>query len=810
MWSFLLFIILLGVLSYHRFPLWFASLVTFIYLIEGTILSPGNTFLSVLSWSIVAPILLIINVKPIRRALISKAILAFYKKSKPSMSDTEREALTSGTVGWEADLFSGKPSWDKMLDLKSAKLTKEEQAFLDGPVEELCSMIDDWEITHKLRYIPEKIWEFVRKEKFFGMIIPKKYGGHGLSALAHSEVVAKVSAVSNSVGVMVSVPNSLGPGELILKYGTEEQKDHYLPRLAKGEEVPCFALTSPTAGSDATSITDYGVVCKEKFDGKEQVCIRLNWNKRYITMAPVATILGLAFKLHDPDHLIGNKDEWGITCALVPTNLKGITIGRRHFPLDAAFPNGPTQGKDVIIPITNIIGGPERAGEGWHMLFETLSVGRAISLPAMSAGAAKLGLYAVGAYARIRKQFNLPIGYFEGVEEAISRSVGYVHMIDTTRKFTLDAIDRGEEPAVPAGMSKYFVTEYAREAGKDMMDILGGRAICMGPSNFCAQGYHEMPISITVEGANILTRSMMIFGQGALRCHPYLLKELFASENNDTKQGLKEFDEAIFGHFGYSISNFVRSLWLGLTRSWFIIIPSKVKDLPGMTRYLQQLTHVSAVFAFVSDFALLTLGGQFKRKERLSARFADVFGYLYMASAVLKDYSESENKKQLKPVVDWILQYLLYQSQQRLDEIMLNLPNKLSGKILRWIVYPLGKRLTLPSDALGHEISREILRPGGLRAHIAEGAYLSQVESNAPGYLEKLLEDVLAAEEYESKIQKAVKSGKIKAFDYVDLVHEAVKKKIITKKQSEVVLKANESRHKAIKVDDFAPKELEL
>ncbi|MEJ2114680.1 MAG: acyl-CoA dehydrogenase [Gammaproteobacteria bacterium] len=569
-------------------------------------------------WLLFIP-LAMLNVSNVRISVLSKPMLAYVNKILPPMSDTEREAIEAGTAWWEAELFRGNPEWDQLLNHQVSELSAEEQAFLDGPVNELCSMIDDWEVTHELHDLSPKTWEFIKKNKFLGMIIPKKYGGLEFSAIAHSSVVMKISSRSGTAGVSVMVPNSLGPAELLLHYGTYEQKDYYLPRLAVGEEIPCFALTGPSAGSDAGAIPDTGVVCKGMHDGKEVLGLRLNWEKRYITLGPIATVLGLAFKAYDPDGLLSDKEDLGITCALIPTTTPGVEIGNRHNPLNSAFQNGPNWGKDVFIPMDWIIGGQEQIGKGWRMLVECLSVGRGISLPAFGTGSGKFASYMTGAYAAIRKQFNVPIGKFEGVEEALTRIGGLTYMMEAGRRLTASAIDHGEKPSVVTAILKYHNTEGMRQVINDAMDVHGGRGICIGPSNYLARAYQSIPISITVEGANILTRSLIIFGQGAMRCHPYLIEEVTAASLENKEEGLQRFDQALFKHLGYAVSNGARSFVYGLTRSR--LAPSPIE---GPTRgYFKRLARMCASYAFVSDFAMLFLGGGLKRKEKLSGRFAD-------------------------------------------------------------------------------------------------------------------------------------------------------------------------------------------
>src|SRR5689334_21804397 len=561
-------------------------------------------------------------VKPLRRAVVTGPIFGIYKKILPQVSQTEQEALDAGSIWWDADLFTGKPDWNKMLAYPEARLSAEELAFLDGPVEELCGMLDEWDITHNRMDLPPEVWKFIREKGFLGIIIPKSYGGLSFSAFAHTEIVTKISTRSGTAAVTVMVPNSLGPAELLIHYGTEEQKNHYLPRLAKGLEIPCFALTNPEAGSDAGAIPDFGIVCKAMHEGKEVLGVRLTWEKRYITLGPVATILGLAFKLFDPEKLLGGKEDIGITLALIPTSHKGVNIGRRHIPLSGAFMNGPNSGKDVFIPMTWIIGGEKQVGHGWRMLVECLAAGRSISLPSMSMAAGKLGSRATGAYARVRSQFRTPIGKFEGVEEPLARIGGNTYRMDATRRMTMAALDLGEKPSVISAICKYHMTEGMRSVLNDAMDVHGGKGIMMGPNNYLGHAYMNVPIAITVEGANILTRSMIIFGQGAIRCHPWVLKEIDAANKND----LAAFDAALWGHMSFTVANAARSLWLGFTGGLGYPVPG----VPETRRYLQQMARFSSAFALLADMSMFVIGGDLKRREKISARLGDILSHLYM------------------------------------------------------------------------------------------------------------------------------------------------------------------------------------
>ncbi|HET7922170.1 MAG TPA: acyl-CoA dehydrogenase, partial [Gammaproteobacteria bacterium] len=628
----LIFLIGSVALMYQRVSLLTATGAYLVYLIIYTAIGTGPYSLTLLFWLVFLAFAILLNVRELRRHWISRPLLDLFRKIMPEMSETEAAALEAGTVWWDGELFSGRPDWSKLLETPAPKLSDEEQHFLDHEVEELCGILDEWKITHEWGDLPPEAWAYLKEKGFFAFIIPKRYGGREFSALMNSETLAKIGTRSPTAASICAVPNSLGPAELLLRYGTEEQKDHYLPRLASGKDVPCFALTSPSAGSDAGSIADYGIVCKGQWQGKDVIGIRLNWDKRYITLAPVATVLGLAFKLHDPEHLAGDRDEYGITCALIPVDLPGITIGRRHFPLNIPFQNGPTQGKDVFVPLDFIIGGMPMAGQGWRMLMECLGAGRAISLPSNTTGGARAAVYATGAYARVRKQFRLPIAKFDGVDEVLGRMGGTLYAMEAVRSMTAASIDLGESPAVCAAISKYHVTEMSRSVANDAMDIHGGKGIQLGPRNYLARGYESVPIAITVEGANILTRNLMIYGQGAIRCHPYVLREMRAAAMDDHAEAMKQFDDALFAHAGLALSNAARSLVLALSIARFTRVPVGEPT----HRYYQHINRFSASFVLASDAAMLTLGGALKRKEKLSARLGDMLSAMYIASAVLK------------------------------------------------------------------------------------------------------------------------------------------------------------------------------
>ena len=672
-------------LTYRRSGLGSSTAALVVLLGAFTATTGAGHAATLLLWLLLLPIAAL-NLRAVRIGLVTRPFLRVYRRMLPSMSSTEREALEAGTVWWDGDLFSGDPRWDRLMQAKAPALTAEEQAFLDGPCEELCRSADDWDITHRRGDLPPEIWTMLKTRGFFAMIIPKSDGGLGFSAYAHSCVLAKVASRSGTVASTIAVPNSLGPAELLVHYGTQAQKDYYLPRLARGDEVPCFALTGPRAGSDASSIPDTGIVCRGSYEGREVVGIRLNFEKRYITLAPVATVVGLAFRLFDPEHLIGEHADRGITCALIPRQTPGISIGRRHFPLNIPFQNGPIIGRDVFVPIDFVIGGPAMVGQGWRMLVEQLSVGRCISLPSNATGGAKGALYATGAYARIRRQFNAPVGRFEGIAEVIARMAGHTYIMDAARSVTAGARDGGEKPSVPSAMLKYHVTELGRMVANDAMDVQGGKGICMGPRNYLARAYQVVPVTITVEGANILTRNLIIFGQGAVRCHPYVLREMNAARDPNRDQGLRAFDDALFGHIGFTMSNAVRSLVMAMTLARFSDVPSAGPS----RRYFQHVTRFSASFAFATDVAMLSLGGYLKKKESLSARLGDVLSYMYLASMVLKHHHDQGQPEADQPLVEWACRSLLYRAQEQLHAFLRNFPIRPLAWLMRVLIFPRG------------------------------------------------------------------------------------------------------------------------
>ncbi|MTV11869.1 MULTISPECIES: acyl-CoA dehydrogenase [Bradyrhizobium] len=728
-----------------------------------------------------------------RRDYMTKPIFSWARGVLPTMSDTEREALEAGDVWWDADLFTGNPDWSKLLAFAPARLTDEEQAFLHGPVDELCRMLDEWKINWEWRDLPPEVWAFIKAKKFFGMIIPKEFGGLGFSPYAHSEVVRKISSRSLTAAVTVMVPNSLGPGELLMRFGTKEQQDKWLPRLASGQDIPCFGLTSPEAGSDAASMIDTGIICKGNFEGREVLGLRLNWHKRYITLGPVATLLGLAFKAYDPDHLVGSEDELGITVALIPTHLPGVSIGHRHLPAMQVFQNGPNRGKDVFIPLDYIIGGQERLGQGWKMLMTALAAGRGISLPSLSAAGAAYAARTTGAYARIREQFGISISKFEGIEEPLARIVGTAYLLDAARRLTCAALNEGHHPAVISGIMKLHATERMRIAIDDAMDIHGGKAVIDGPQNYLGGLYRSVPVGITVEGANILTRNLIVFGQGAIRAHPYLLQEMNALSEPDRDKGLTAFDTAFWKHVGHSFATMFRA-W---GRSWSFGLFAPAPDAGDATEFYRQLSRYSSAFALCADMALLTLGGALKRKEMLSARFGDILSELYLLSAALKRWQDEGRQKEDLPALEWCMASGFKTIENRFAEIFGNLPNRPVAWLLKFLIQPFGARVTGPSDRVVQQCAQLVLSPSLARDRLTPD--LAFVEDDGGiARLEKAFRLVTEAEDAAKQLRAA------RLHDW----KEAVKKGVITVADGEKLAAADEAVAKVIEVDDFAPEAL--
>ena len=783
-------------LAYLRAPAWAAAVLA----IAGLILAPvaGVGWSVTALFAIAAIAFTVLAIHPLRRAVISAPLFSWFKTVLPAMSATEKEALDAGTVWWDAELFSGRPDWKQLFDMPPPRLSDEEQAFIDGPVEELCHMLDDWQINRELKDLPPEVWQFIRQQRFLSMIIPKEYGGLDFSAQGNAAVVTKISTRSLTAAVSVMVPNSLGPGELLMHFGTEEQKDHYLPRLARGEEIPCFALTSPQAGSDAASMPDEGVVCKKVIEGKEVLGLSVSWDKRYITLAPVATVLGLAFKTRDPDGLLGGKEHLGISCALIPTSTPGVEIGNRHLPGGSLFMNGPTRGKDVFIPMDWLIGGRERIGQGWRMLMHCLAAGRAISLPSQGVAGGKGASMLTGAYARIRYQFKQPIGHFEGIEEPLARIGAEAYRMEAAHKLTMSALDRGDKPVVLSAILKAYHTEANRRVINDAMDVHGGKAVVEGPGNYLSMNYQALPVSITVEGANILTRSMIVFGQGAIRCHPYLLKEMTSAAEND----LNGFDKALWAHIGFLISNAVRSPVLALTGARLSASPVR-----GPTaRYYRQINRLSAAFTFTADLSLLILGGKFKFKEKLSGRFADALANLYLASAALRRFEDDGRPEEDLAVLSFAVQDSLNKVEEALYGVYRNFPVPALGPVLRLLNFPLGRRNTPVDDRTGRTIARQLLEKSPTRERLIHGAYVPRQEDGA-GIVLKAFDAVLKAEPAEHALRNALKIVP-NPTNVHEVTAKAVEAGVITADQAADLIVAQELSARVIAVDEFTPEDL--
>lgn len=781
-------LLLLLVLGYMGAPLWAWSL--YLAALMAVFQAP------LWGWAAFGVVALMLNVPPLRQRLLTLPVMKGIRALKllPAISDTERAAIEAGTVWVEGEFFTGVPNLQRLHLEPYPRLTPEAQAFLEGPVEQVCQMASDWEI-YRRQDLPPAVWDYLKQERFLGMIIPREYGGLGFSNLAYSAVMVKLASRSFTHVATVGVTNSLGPAKLLLRYGTAAQKDYYLPRLARGEEIPCFALTEPTAGSDAASITSEGVVFRGE-DGK--LYLRLNWRKRYITLGAIATLLGLAFRLRDPDNLLGHGESVGITCALIPTDTPGVILNRRHDPMGVPFYNSPTEGRDVVVSVDQIIGGPEQAGQGWKMLMQTLAGGRGISFPATCTGVAQLVTRVTGAYAPVRQQFGLSIGRFEGVEEPLARIGGLTYLMDAARLYTCGAVDRGEQPSVVSAIAKYNLTELSRKVINDGMDILGGAGICRGPRNLLANIYTATPISITVEGANILTRTLMIFGQGAIRCHPYVYSEIAALNAGD----VPAFDRALWHHLGAMIRNGFRASLLSLTRGALASSPAS-----GPTaRYYRKLAWVSATFAFLADLALLSLGGSLKRREKLTGRFADVLSWMYLGTATLRRFEAEGAQPEDLPLLHWAMHYTFAQIQQGFEGLLANLPVPMLGILLRgpvlswWRLNPIGSP---PSDHLGSQVARLIQTPGAQRDRLTSGIYIPTETSEALGRLEQALCLSVQAEPVLQKLKAAIRSGQLPKASPPQLIATALAMGMITEAEAALLQAAEAARNDAIQVDSF-------
>lgn len=799
-----------------------AAVVLVIATVFGLILDEFHVVSVLLGGALLALGLLMVLPSQLRKDKLSRPLLGWVRGRLPTLSDTEQEALKSGTVDWDGQLFSGRPDWKLLLNYKAARLSEEEQAFLDGPVETLCSMLDDWAITHEHYDLPEAVWQFIRENGFFGLMIPKDQGGKGFSNTAHSEVVMKLSTRSVSGAVTVMVPNSLGPGELLVHYGTDEQKQHYLPRLASGEDIPCFALTSPMAGSDAGAIPDKGIVCKGLWQGEEVLGLKVTWNKRYITLAPVATLIGLAIKVYDPEGLLvsegladsdANEDdhnpEIGVTCVLLPRDLEGVNAGARHLPMNTVFMNGPTWGNDVFIPMSQVIGGQEMLGKGWTMLLECLSIGRSVSLPALGTGAGKVASVATGSYALVREQFGRSISQFEGVQEALEPIAGYTYMMDAARLLTAGMLDRGVRPSVPSAVLKYRNTDLMRKAINHAMDVVAGRGVITGPRNFLARGYQAVPIAITVEGANILTRSLMVFGQGAIRCHPFIVEEIAAAGMEDEEAAVDKFDGIFYRHLAHTSRNGLRAFVLGLTCGLVEPVPEQGNLKP----YYRHLARFSAAFSLMTDVSLLSVGGGLKARQRLSGRMADCLSHLYYATAVIKQWHEEGYAEDQRPLVEWCLQTCLQDFQQSMKSLIINFPVKALRWPLRLLVFPLGATgLNGPGDRLGTEVAVSIVNDTPLRQRVSRGCYINTDPEDSLGRVLNAYKLANDTRELRERLHDALRKRDANELSGIDmllghqrkeLVDWAREEGVISEEECGPLLEALTALYDVIRVDAF-------
>lgn len=801
----LLLVIGVATLAHLRLPALPSLALVAAYLIAMGLSRDVPGWLMLLFWLLWLAAALPLALPDLRRRFVSAPLFAWLRKVLPPLSVTEREAIDAGTVWWDGELFSGRPDWSRLLAYPQARLTPEEQAFLDGPTEQLCAMVSDWQISQLLD-LPAQAWDFIKQHGFFALIIPKEYGGKGFSAYAHSQIVMKLATRSGDLASTVMVPNSLGPAELLLSYGTETQRSHYLPRLADGREIPCFALTGPYAGSDAGAMPDSGVVCRGQWQGEEVLGLRLNWEKRYITLGPVATLLGLAFKTYDPEHLLGERDELGISLALIPTDAPGVEIGRRHLPLGAAFMNGPNAGKDVFVPLDSIIGGREMIGKGWMMLMNCLSVGRSISLPAVGTSVAKLCSYTGGRYAQVREQFDVPLAAFEGIQEALARIGGNTWLMDSARILTAQAVDLGEKPSVLSAILKYHLTERARECIALTMDIHGGKGIILGPNNYLARYWLSTPIFITVEGANILTRNLMIFGQGAVRCHPYALREMALAARTDHEQALSEFDGLLLKHLGHTFGNAGSSLLFGLGGSRLDRTPGDAVSQP----YFRALNRLAAAFALLADLSMLLLGGELKRRERLSARLGDVLSHLYLGSAALKRYHDLGRPQEARALLAWSMEESLAKAEDALAGILANFPNRLLGLLLRLLIFPLGRRHKGPSDRLDAEVAATLGRAEDDPAlqYLFDGCYRPQSPEEPLGALRLAFQSLAASQASAKKLRAALKEGRIRPAAGSDPIAAALATGVLDADEATALQAAEQARRRVIDVDDFARQEV--
>lgn len=748
---------------------------------------------------IIASIILLIT--PLRDALISRPAFKVLSNAMPSMSTTEREALDAGTSWWEKELFMGAPDWEKFDQYPYPVLSAEEQAFLDNEVQQLCSMLDEWQIHHQDKDLPPEVWQFIKDNGFLGLIIPKSFGGKQFTPFAQSRIMSKIASRSLTAAVSCMVPNSLGPGELLLHYGTEEQKQRYLPGLANGTEVPCFGLTSPEAGSDAGAIPDTGVVCYGQYQGQQVLGLKMNFSKRWITLAPIATVIGLAFKLYDPEGLLGDKTkvEYGITCALIPADHEGIQIGPRHNP-GAPFMNGTVEGRDVFIPLDWIIGGQQNAGKGWRMLMECLGVGRGISLPALATAAGEMSYLLVGAFASVRQQFKISVGHFEGVQEATSDIASDAYMLESFRYLVTCGLNQGGTPAVMTAMAKYYATETMRKVVNHGMDVVGGRAIQLGPRNFLALTYQSIPVAITVEGANILTRSLMIFGQGSMRCHPYLFEELQLLQAEDKAAAFKEFSPLLFKHLAYTFNRAAKALAFSITGG----SDEGSKQADDFSKsYYSKINRFSADFALTADMALGILAGDLKRKEMLSGRLADIHAHLFIATAILKYYEQGQRTEAEQKHAELALNKALYQVQEAFFGFYDNFPMPLAAAMVKLICFPFGRPIAAPSDQLKQEVAQLMMQEHAFREQLKQHVYYNTDANDVMGRMESTFQSLLQLQPLWNKFKKAESKDQFSGLTFEAHIANAIETGFLSTAEAESLLDYNAKRYDSMLTDIF-------
>lgn len=785
---FLVYLIFTLLVLYHAWSprIWEAGSV--IYLLTATFLIGLPWVAGIVLWLVIASIIAVLHIDFIRDE-IGNYLFKHAGKAIPKLSKTEEEALNAGDTWLEKDIFTGRPHWEKLAE-NEQKLSEEEQSFLENETQTLCDMLDEWEIIQSCD-LPEKVWRYIKEKGFFGLVIAKEYGGKGFSARAHSDVVMKIASRSGVAAVTVMVPNSLGPGELLQHYGTEEQKKHYLPRLAKGVEIPCFALTEPGAGSDATSIKSEAVVVEKKVDGKTVLVLNITLNKRWITLAPVATLIGLAVNLRDPDGLLKGNGKEGITCLLISRDTQNLEIGNRHLPADHPFMNGTIRGENIFVPVTSIIGGQSQAGCGWQMLVECLSIGRSISLPALSAASSSVSYLTSGAFSRIRRQFNVEIAEFEGIEEKLAEIAGLTYLVNATRLLTAEAVNQHKKPSVASALTKYFNTELARIVINDAMDIHAGRAVVVGPRNYMNNFYQGIPMSVTVEGANIMSRNLLIFGQGSMACHPYIRDEFYALAHGN-KEGFKEI---FWKHIQYFLHNFAKAVCSAWTGGVFISVPNN-----ALKKEYKKLARLSYAFAWLADLTLMYLGGNLKRKERLSARLADGMSYLYMAMAALRFYQHQKSQDN-ELHARWAATYCFYHAEKAMIALCHNFPARTLGFFIRFLVFPFGQSMRLPSDNLDHKLARMMARNNEYRDFLAKAIYLSGEQGQPVDKMELALQAIIENEHLYEKISdlKRYKFGQLQ-----EKLKEKVKEGKLTQSEMDALIEVEKLRWDAIQVDEFA------